>query len=81
MPAVDVIIGLGPEACAAHYSGVIRRLYVSSVDGRRVLLPAAALRRVVTRDGVHGVFRLTYGRDGKLESLRRIGDRPPARRR
>ena len=41
-----------------------------------MLLPAQALRRVVTRDGVHGIYRLTYGADGRFESLRRIADTP-----
>ena len=76
MPCLDVIIELTAAQCRAHYAGAVDHVHTRSLDGRRVLLPARALRRVVTCDGVHGIYRLTYGADGRFESLRRIGDRP-----
>ncbi len=69
MPSIDVIIELSAEQCRAHYAGAIDHVYAHSVDGRKVLLPAQALRRVVARDGVHGVYRLTFTEEGKFESL------------
>ncbi|MES1928375.1 hypothetical protein SADO_03930 [Salinisphaera dokdonensis CL-ES53] len=76
MPCIDLIIELSAAQCHAHYAGSVEQIHARSVDGRRVLLPAQALRRVVTRDGVHGIYRLTYGADGRFESLRRIADTP-----
>ena len=74
MPSIDVIIELSAAQCRAHYAGSVDHVYARSVDGRRVLLPAQALRRVVTRDGVHGVYRLCYDATGRFESLQRLSD-------
>lgn len=70
MPSIDVIIELSADACLAHYEGRAGRVHTRSLDGRRVIFPAEALRRVVTRDGVHGTFRLTFSAEGRFESLR-----------
>ncbi|MBO9470391.1 DUF2835 domain-containing protein [Endozoicomonas sp. G2_2] len=76
MPSIDVVIELSAAQCQAHYAGAIDHVYARSVDGRRVLLPAHALRKVVMRDGVHGIYRLAYDAGGRFQSLRRIGDSP-----
>ncbi|MES1946821.1 hypothetical protein C84B14_05716 [Salinisphaera sp. C84B14] len=76
MPSIDLIIELSAAQCQAHYAGSVDHVYASSTDGRRVLLPAQALRRVVTRDGVHGVYRLSYDDNGRFQSLQRLGDSP-----
>lgn len=76
MPSIDVIIDLSMAQCHAHYAGTVDHIYARSVDGRRVMLPAQALRRVVTRDGVHGIYRLTYDANGRFESLQRLSDAP-----
>ncbi|PMR69400.1 DUF2835 domain-containing protein [Halomonas heilongjiangensis] len=70
MPTIDVIIELSHDACLAHYEGRVGQVHARSLDGRRVLFPAEALRRVVTRDGVHGAFRLTFSAAGRFESIR-----------
>lgn len=35
--------------------------------------PAETLRRLVTRDGVHGHFRLTFTEAGRFCAIRRLG--------
>lgn len=70
MPTIDVIIELSHDACLAHYEGRVGQVHTRSLDGRRVIFPAEALRRVVTRDGVHGVFRLSFSSGGRFESIR-----------
>lgn len=72
MPSVDVIIELSPEACLSHYEGRTGQVYTWSLDGRRVVFPATALRQVVTRDGVHGIFRLRFSSAGQFETIERI---------
>lgn len=75
MPSIDVVIELSAEQCLAHYratitlAGGVQHVYARSRDGRRVVFPAQALRRIVGRDGVHGLYRLTFTADGKFESL------------
>lgn len=73
MPSIDVVIELSYEACLAHYEGRVGQVHTRSLDGRRVVFPAEALRRVVTRDGVHGTFRLTFSDTGRLRAIRRLG--------
>jgi hypothetical protein len=74
MPSIDVVIELSAAQCRAHYAGAVANVYAPSVDGRRVLLPARALRQVVGRDGVHGVYRLSYDDTGRFLSLDRLRD-------
>ncbi len=72
MPSVDVVIELSPEACLSHYEGRAEQVYTWSLDGRRVVFPATALRQVITRDGVHGIFRLRFSSAGQFETIERI---------
>lgn len=72
MPSIDVVIELSAEACLSHYEGLAERVYTWSLDGRRVVFPAQALRQVVTPDGVHGVFRLRFTATGQFESIQRL---------
>lgn len=69
MPSIDVVIDLTRDECLAHYAGVARSVHAQSLDGRRVQFPAMALRRIVGRDGVHGIYRLTFSSSGKFESI------------
>ncbi|MGQ4880123.1 DUF2835 domain-containing protein [Billgrantia sp. LNSP4103-1] len=72
MPSIDVVLQLSAEACLAHYEGRVGQVLASSLDGRRVAFPAEALRRVVTREGVHGTFRLTFTPEGRFLDLTRL---------
>ncbi|GGX92653.1 hypothetical protein GCM10007160_20190 [Litchfieldella qijiaojingensis] len=69
MPSIDVVINLTREECLAHYEGWARNVRARSLDGRRVIFPATALRHIVGRNGVDGVYRLTYSESGKFESI------------
>ncbi len=73
MPSIDVRIELSAEACLAHYEGRVGQVLAHSLDGRRVVFPAEALRRVVTRDGVHGTYRLVFSREGRFQTIVRLG--------
>ncbi|MCE8014851.1 DUF2835 domain-containing protein [Halomonas sp. MCCC 1A17488] len=72
MPSVDVVLKLSAEACLAHYQGRVGQVLAMSLDGRRVAFPAEALRHVVSRDGVHGVFRLCFTPEGRFRSIARL---------
>ncbi|PJX13213.1 DUF2835 domain-containing protein [Halomonas sp. 141] len=69
MPSIDVMIHLTAAECLAHYEGQYDNVRVRSVDGRWVVFPATALRRVVGRDGVNGVFRLFFTEQGKFHDI------------
>ncbi|WP_163559546.1 DUF2835 domain-containing protein [Halomonas sp. NO4] len=72
MPSIDVVIELSYDACLAHYAGRAELVHTRSLDGRRVVFPAEALRRVVTRDGVHGIFRLHFSPAGRFETIQKL---------
>ncbi|MCT8469809.1 DUF2835 domain-containing protein [Chromohalobacter canadensis] len=69
MPSLDIMLDLSLETCRYHYEGAMQTVIATSVDGRRVSFPATALRRIVTPDGAHGVFRLTFSEEGKFMSM------------
>ncbi|WP_249975284.1 DUF2835 family protein [Vreelandella olivaria] len=69
MPSIDVVIHLSQSECLAHYAGHYSTVRTRSVDGRWVVFPAEALRRVVGRDGVHGIFRLEFSDQGRFISI------------
>lgn len=71
MPSIDVVLELSAEACLAHYEGRAGQVLTYSLDGRRVVFPAEALRRVVGREGVHGIFRLTFTPEGRFQAIER----------
>lgn len=75
MPSIDVVIELSAEQCLAHYAVGTQHVYARSRDGRRVVFPARALRRIVGPDGVHGLYRLTFTSEGKFESLVALSSR------
>ncbi|MFG6176448.1 DUF2835 domain-containing protein [Halomonas sp. THAF12] len=79
MPTIDITLDLTPDACLAHYEGRAGVVHTRSLDGRSVAFPAEALRRVVTRDGVHGVFRLTFSAEGRFERIQRLSMAPRPR--
>lgn len=66
------MLELSAEACLAHYEGRVGQVMAYSLDGRRVMFPAEALRRVVARDGVHGIFRLCFTSEGRFQSIARL---------
>ena len=72
MPAIDVVIHLSESECLAHYEGRYANVRTRSVDGRWVVFPADALRRVVTREGVQGIYRLEFSDQGRFVSIRRL---------
>ena len=72
MPSLEITLDLSREQCLAHYQGQAQQVYARSLDGRRVVFPASALVRVMTRDGVRGCFRLEFSPQGRLLGLVRL---------
>jgi len=63
------------QAIQAYYLGDSQRISGRARDGRRVVLPASALRPFLKQSGVHGWFEMLYEPNEKrLLELRRISD-------
>lgn len=76
MKTLNVMLSLSPEACRAYYEGRAEQVHAYSTDGRRVAFPAVALRRVVTREGVNGIYCLQVSDQGRLLGISRVADLP-----
>lgn len=75
MPTIDVVINLSYDECLAYYEGRIDNVRTRSVDGRWVIFPAEAIRRVVNRDGVRGIYRLRFSEQGRFVSINALNRR------
>lgn len=69
MPTIDVVINLHYDECLAYYEGRIANVRTRSVDGRWVIFPAEAIRKVINRDGVRGIYRLRFSEQGRFISI------------
>ncbi|MBK9131389.1 MAG: DUF2835 domain-containing protein [Gammaproteobacteria bacterium] len=70
---VTFVLNISSDEYLRYYQGAARHVVVRGRDGRTIQFPAGLLRRFVTRDGVHGEFRLCFDAGNKLVSLDRIG--------
>lgn len=55
-----------------YYQGTAAFVQVRAEDGRRIRLPAANLRRFITREGIAGRFRLRFDGNQKIISLEKV---------
>lgn len=69
---IRLSLAIPADALAQYYRGHARRIIAVADDGRRVQLPAASVRRFVTREGIHGRFELRVDAAGKLLDIRRL---------
>lgn len=55
-----------------YYQGQVKTVLATALDGRRIQFPAGVLQRVVTHDGVHGRFAITFTAEGRFEKIERL---------
>ncbi|WP_120996432.1 DUF2835 domain-containing protein [Stutzerimonas urumqiensis] len=72
MQSLVLDIALPAERLVAVYQGRANRIMATSRDGRRVSLPVHHLRPYLTREGIHGSFRLEFSDSGELKALTRL---------
>ncbi|WP_330924404.1 DUF2835 family protein [Candidatus Sororendozoicomonas aggregata] len=73
MPKAIFSVSLTSEQVLQFYKGLKSRVQVRTTNGQSMSIPYDILLQHVTREGVYGTFEITYGDDGKLGQLRRIG--------
>lgn len=66
-------ISLSSQQVMQYYQGKKNRVQVRTRDGQTMSLPYDILLNFVTREGIYGTFEISYGADGKLGDLRKIG--------
>lgn len=70
--ALVVSLSIDAEEMQRWYRGSASEVLAYSVDGRKVRFPASVLRPFVTRDGVHGHFRILFDNRHKLRGVEKI---------
>lgn len=65
-------LAISAEEYLAYYEGAARDVVVTLANGQNLQFPAAALRSVVTHDGVYGEFVLRVNANNKLQGLERV---------
>ena len=69
--SVTVPIRISPDELIRWYGGQASVVEARALDGRVVHFPANILRPFVTRQGVVGLFKISYGASGKYLGIER----------
>lgn len=54
------------------YKGSGKNVFAKDVYGRSVQFPARILQSFVTREGISGVFEISFSAEGKYRDIRRL---------
>lgn len=73
MPQTLIIdLHISADEYLRHYRGSVNKVICTARDGRKVQFPSGILQRFVTRDGIHGSFRLLIDDNNKLVDAEKI---------
>ncbi len=68
---IDVDIHLSAEEVQRAYEGV-DQVFAYALDGRSIRFPVKILWQFIGHDGIHGRFRIQYGKNRQFESVTRL---------
>jgi hypothetical protein len=69
---VLVPVHLSAEEYLKYYKGAAHNVFARDLEGRTVQFPANLLQKFVTREGVDGLFEISFGPTGKLIDIRKV---------
>jgi len=72
MAEVVLDVALSAFKYEAMYTGLVKNLVASSLDGRKIQLPLSAFQRFVTHQGIHGLFEVEFDDKNKLIAVTRL---------
>lgn len=72
MEKVRFYLNIEQEEFLRYYQGEANQVVVRSIDDQTIQFPANVLRSHVTREGIHGLFELSFSDMGKFISIRRL---------
>lgn len=70
--SVIVNLSIPADEYLRVYQGSAKLVSAITSDGRRVQFPARILQKAVTREGIHGRFRIEFDQAGKFQNISRI---------
>jgi hypothetical protein len=69
MPDLIIELNLNPGQLLQYYRGAAQVVQARAANGQVVQFPANVLQRHVTKDGIHGQFRLEFDANRKFLGL------------
>jgi hypothetical protein len=69
VPALIVSLHIRADDLLAYYRGEARTVRARATNGQTVQFPAAALQKLVAKDGIHGRFRIEFDEHHKFIGL------------
>ncbi|HAV62360.1 MAG TPA: DUF2835 domain-containing protein [Verrucomicrobiales bacterium] len=76
MPHLTIDLKISADELLEYYRGTARTVHAIATNGQTVDFPASALQRHITKDGIHGRFRLRFDEHHKLLSLEKDDPAP-----
>lgn len=73
MPEVVFRLDISAEKLLGYYRGEVHVVQARTTTGQTVQFPASALRKLVAKDGIHGVFRMEFDQNNKFVRLEQLG--------
>ncbi|MEJ2073505.1 MAG: DUF2835 domain-containing protein [Reinekea sp.] len=67
-----VDIHIPAEEYLRHYQGSVTQVSCISRDGRKVRFPSRILQPFVTRQGIHGTFRIYFDQYHKFQRIEQL---------
>ncbi len=65
-------LALSSEKYLAYYKGKANSIQARSVDNKSIRFPANAIRKILTREGIYGLFEIQFDENNKLINIERI---------
>ena len=69
---LHVVLNIPANVIHSYYSGTVREVVATTLDGRVVRFPANILRPFVTHDGVQGEFAIEFDANHKFVAIHRL---------
>lgn len=73
MPSLDFTLRLSPDDILPYYRGEAKTVIAELDDGLTVQFPATAVQKFVTKEGIHGRFRIWFDDNRRFLRIDRIG--------
>lgn len=78
--SVIVPIKIDAQAYLRYYQGTAKTVQARDLNGYRIEFPANILQKFVSRDGIEGLFRITFDGRGKFLSIEKVAAYPSDRK-
>jgi len=63
---------IGYDKYLMVYQGHADSIVTTATDGQKVQFPAEIVKPYLTRNGIHGFFEITFNRQNKFQSIKKI---------